>query len=180
MLCSACPQEWTTNGHGLQGCLEWAEWSPWSLLPWQFPDNMRQKKAVCWELGLDFLYLWPASDFLPLSGTSWHPVRYAYFVNRIRNPAVLCQTMLDLLTKAIVFVAGFALIHVKVNVLGLLTTLWSRWITVDVQNEYIYSYVRTAIITSVFLEDKAGFMSLCLKGNSRNLVWDERKPYFLI
>ncbi len=35
-----------------------AKWSPWSLLLWQFPDNMRQK-PVCWELGLIFLYPWP-------------------------------------------------------------------------------------------------------------------------
>lgn len=72
------------------------------------------------------------------------------------------------------------LLHANVNVIQLLTTLWSRWITVDVQNEYIYSHMRTAIITSVCLEDKAGFMWLCLRGNSLNVVRDERKPYFLI
>lgn len=40
--------------------------------------------------------------------------------------------------------------------------------------------MRTAIITSVSLEDKAGFMWLCLRGNSLNVMRDERKPYFLI
>lgn len=60
------------------------------------------------------------------------------------------------------------------------TSLLSGWITVDGQNEYIYSYMRTAIITSVSLEDKAGFMWLCLGGNSLNVMRDERKPYFLI
>ena len=40
--------------------------------------------------------------------------------------------------------------------------------------------MRTAIITSVCLEDKAGFMWLCLWGNSLNVVRDERKRYFLI
>lgn len=59
-------------------------------------------------------------------------------------------------------------------------TLWSRRITVDVQNEYIYSYVRASIMTSVFLEDKAASISLCLRGDCRSLVWDERKPHFLI
>lgn len=70
--------------------------------------------------------------------------------------------------------------HAKLVVWGLLTTLWTRWITVDVQNECIYSHMRTAIITSVCLEDKAGFMWLCLRQNSWNLMRDERKPYFLI
>lgn len=40
--------------------------------------------------------------------------------------------------------------------------------------------MRTAIITSVCLEDKAGFMWLCLWGNSLKVEQDERKPYFLI
>lgn len=40
--------------------------------------------------------------------------------------------------------------------------------------------MRTAIITSVCLEDKADFMWLCLRGNTWNLARDERKPYFLI
>lgn len=40
--------------------------------------------------------------------------------------------------------------------------------------------MRTAIITSVCLEDKADFMWLCLRGSTWNLVRDERKPYFLI
>ncbi len=71
-------------------------------------------------------------------------------------------------------------VHAKVVVMGLFTTLWSRGITVDVQNEYIYSHMRTAIITPVCLEDKAGFMWLCLRGSSWNLMWDKRKPYFLI
>ena len=72
----------------------------------------------------------------------------------------------------------FLPLHANVNVTGLLTTLWSSWITVDVQNRYIYSYMRTAIITSVRLEDKAGFMRLCLRGNSLNVVRDERKNIF--
>ena len=70
--------------------------------------------------------------------------------------------------------------HAKVNALGLSTTLWSGWITVDVQNEYIYSYMRTAIITSVCLEDKADFMWLCLRGNTWNLQCDQKETIFLI
>lgn len=219
MLCSACLQEWTANGHGLHGCLEWARWSPWSPLPWQFPDNMRQK-AVCRELGRDFLSLWPVPLIFHLS---WKCPLTCFVVNMQdllfvrkqqsgmwtlavkfthrkhkkrcsisavykicgRQPEFVqsCGTAFWLTStlchkKSMLTFPLYPRVHAKENVIGLLTTSWSRWITVDVQNEYIYSHMRTAIITSVFLEEKAGVLCLRLRENSRTLIADERKPYF--
>lgn len=192
------------------------------------------KKAVCWELGLDFLSLWPDWFFTSL-GNILTPPHICLFCGKPENNNDLWTLGLKFTHKPKKKLNSHALqgyglwqatiisiklqhchltdirpvtrrcntcalrhkctalyhkkwmltfplrptVHAKVDVTGLLTTLWSRWITVDVQNEYIYSYMRTAIITSVCLEDKADFMWLCL-GNTWNLLQDERKPYFLI
>lgn len=66
------------------GLFGWVQWSPWSLLLWQFPDNMRQN-AVCPELVLVFPFLWPDSDFLPLLEISWHPLMYTCLVVWIQS-----------------------------------------------------------------------------------------------
>lgn len=60
--------------------------------------------------------------------------------------------------------------HAKVNVVGVLRTLWPQWITVDAPKEYIYSHMRTVIITDVFLEDIAGPMWFPLRENTRNFI----------
>lgn len=57
-------------------------------------------------------------------------------------------------SSAEIFLCPWA--HAKVNVVGVLRTLRPEWITVDAPKEYIYSHMRTAIITDVVLEDKAG------------------------
>lgn len=53
-------------------------WKVWNghldLLPCDSFQTTWDKKAVGWELGLDFLYLWPDSDFSPSSGVSSHPL----------------------------------------------------------------------------------------------------------
>lgn len=172
-----------------------------------FPVTV-SRQCVCRELGLHFLCLWPASWEYPdtLSGTLvlWHEhnpktrclsgnnnpvcercgsnsrITLKIFHSHHLHRYLICDRQPGFIQKSTLTFPLRPRVHAKVNVIGLGTTLWSRWITVDVQNEYIYSHMRTAIITSVCLEDKAGFMWLRLRGNSWNLMRDERKPYFLI
>lgn len=87
-LCSAPPalQEWAADGYGLRGCLEWAGWSPWSLLLWQFPDNLRQKSCLprTWpSFSLTLTNLWVFTSL----GNILTPTHIHFFCGINKSPA---------------------------------------------------------------------------------------------
>lgn len=181
MLFTACLQERTAGGRGLPALFGTTERTVWCPLWWQFPDIDRKKKRpkavwqalsphLLWISDKAQLFLSSHEDVPSLLCGKHKSSRLLENNNLVsEKPSYIKETTVftdaamqwhDLSfrqpQKSSTEISLCPWAHARVNVVGVLRTLWPQWITVDAPKEYIYSHMRTAIITDVFLEDKAG------------------------
>lgn len=178
MLFTACLKERTAGGWGLWGLFGTTERTVWSPLWWQFPDMRQKKKKAVWQgLSPHFIgvsdkaqLLLSSHEDVPSLLCGKHKSSRLLENNNLVSEKPLYKKETTVFTdaamqwhdpffqpqKSSTEMSLCPWAHAKVNVVGVLRTLQPQRITVDAPREYIYSHMRTAIITDVFLEDKAG------------------------